>query len=98
MSELGQVPASMWDRLLDATERSVVDAGSAHLTLDAVAQAAGVSKGGLLYYFPSKTAWLEGMIERHVRALNTRASRASERSVRGMGPVHGYCGIARRIG
>ncbi|REK77171.1 TetR/AcrR family transcriptional regulator [Paenibacillus paeoniae] len=31
------------------------------LTLDAVAKEAGVSKGGLLYHFPSKDALLQGM-------------------------------------
>ena len=36
------------------------------LTLDAVAEKAGLSKGGLLYNFPNKDALLQGMIQRLV--------------------------------
>ena len=53
------------ERLLDAAERVVAESGATHLTLDAVAKSAGVSKGGLLYHFPSKEALLEGMLSRH---------------------------------
>ena len=52
------------DRLLDAFENLLVTAGSRAATLDAVAEAAGVSKGGLLYHFPSKDALVEGMLDR----------------------------------
>lgn len=50
--------------ILDAAEAVVHDAGAAHLTLEAVAERAGISKGGLLYNFPTKDALLEGMIAR----------------------------------
>lgn len=54
------------ETILDAAEALVLDAGAAHLTLDAVAERAGVSKGGLLYNYASKEALLEAMIARHV--------------------------------
>lgn len=60
------------DRILDAAARLVAQTGASHLTLDAVAQAAGVSKGGLLYHFPTKEALLEGMVERHMAAIDRR--------------------------
>jgi AcrR family transcriptional regulator len=63
------------DRLLDAAERVVVESGATHLTLDAVAKSAGVSKGGLLYHFPSKEALLEGMLSRHFQDVNAEVSR-----------------------
>jgi AcrR family transcriptional regulator len=44
----------------------VTTIGAGNLTLDAVAAAAGVSKGGLLYHFASKEALLEGMVDRHM--------------------------------
>lgn len=44
------------DRLLDAFEQVLIAHGSRAATLDAVAAAAGVSKGGLLYHFPNKAA------------------------------------------
>jgi AcrR family transcriptional regulator len=47
-------PASARDRILDAAESLICSRGIAGFTLDAVAQAAEVSKGGLLYHFSSK--------------------------------------------
>jgi len=52
------------EKILDAAEEVVILVGAGHLTLNATAKKAGVSKGGLIYYFPSKTALLKGMIER----------------------------------
>ncbi|WP_113700098.1 TetR/AcrR family transcriptional regulator [Nonomuraea lactucae] len=52
------------DELLDAAEALLCDQGSAALTLAAVADRAGVSKGGLLYHFSSKEALIKGMVER----------------------------------
>ncbi len=48
--------------LLLAAAQVVRAEGAAGLTLEAVARAAGVSKGGLLYHFPTKDALIEGMI------------------------------------
>ncbi|HUR07482.1 MAG TPA: TetR/AcrR family transcriptional regulator [Nonomuraea sp.] len=52
------------DELLDAAEDLLCDQGSTALTLSAVADRAGVSKGGLLYHFSSKEALIKGMVER----------------------------------
>ena len=52
--------------ILDAAETVVIAEGAAHLTLDAVAERAGVSKGGLLYHFPSKELLLAAMVDRHM--------------------------------
>lgn len=49
--------------LLRAASQVVIDKGVEALTLDAVAQQAGVSKGGLLYHFPNKDALMGGMVE-----------------------------------
>jgi len=62
------------ERLLDAAERVVVESGATHLTLDAVAKSAGVSKGGLLYHFPSKEALLEGMLARHFSNVDAQVA------------------------
>jgi AcrR family transcriptional regulator len=51
-------------RILDAAEAIVRARGVAHLTLDAAAREAGVSKGGLLYHFASKEALLTGLLGR----------------------------------
>ena len=39
------------------------------MTLDGVAQAAGVSKGGLLYHFPSKESLLGALAQRYVESM-----------------------------
>lgn len=61
-------PSSTRDRILDALQDLLIDQGERAATLDAVAQIAGVSKGGLLYHFGSKDALVNGLIER-VRML-----------------------------
>jgi AcrR family transcriptional regulator len=52
------------DRLLDAFEDLLIENGERAATLDGVAAAAGVSKGGLLYHFGSKAALIEGLLAR----------------------------------
>ncbi|MGI8954101.1 MAG: TetR/AcrR family transcriptional regulator [Nocardioidaceae bacterium] len=52
------------DRLLDAFEELLVVGGSRAATLDAVAARAEVSKGGLLYHFPSKDDLVTAMLDR----------------------------------
>jgi len=67
-------PVSVRDRILDAADQLVTADGARNLTLDGVAQAAGVSKGGLLYHFPSKDALLAGMVERHIDQIDARCA------------------------
>ncbi|MFD0414414.1 TetR/AcrR family transcriptional regulator [Streptomyces sp. NPDC127108] len=54
----------MRNRLLNAAERLLVKQGVDAIRLDAVAAEAGVSKGGLLYHFPTKLALVQGVVER----------------------------------
>jgi len=46
------------------------EVGPGHISLDAVAQRAGVSKGGLLYHFPTKAKLLEALVEYHLHAFD----------------------------
>lgn len=46
--------------------------GLPHLTLDAVAEEAGLSKGGLLYHFPSKLALVEALFRHHLHLFDQR--------------------------
>ena len=75
------------DLILDATEALALDAGASRVTLDAVAERAGVSKGGLLYNFPSKGALLEGLIARLCERFDQakEAARASSGGGRAAG-------------
>ncbi|WP_119460992.1 TetR/AcrR family transcriptional regulator [Rhodospirillaceae bacterium SYSU D60014] len=49
--------------LLDVTATLALEAGVSTLTLESVARAAGVSKGGLLHHFPSKQALIEALFD-----------------------------------
>jgi len=55
-----------------ACSRILQREGFASLTLDAVAAEAGLSKGGLLYHFPSKVALIEALFQHHIDQFNER--------------------------
>jgi AcrR family transcriptional regulator len=57
-------------RVLDAAETVLIERSAAAFTLDAVAAQANVSKGGLLYHFPSKDALLIALVARAVAAVD----------------------------
>jgi len=52
------------DHVLDMAEKIVTEGGIVALTMDAVAQASGVTKGGVQYCFGNKDGLLKAMIER----------------------------------
>jgi AcrR family transcriptional regulator len=58
------------DELLDAAEQVLTRGGPQALTLQAVADEAGVSKGGLLYHFANKSELVRGLVERLVADTN----------------------------
>lgn len=66
------------DAMLDAAETVVIEQGAARLTLDAVARAAAVSKGGLMYHFPSKDALLQALVTRAIE--RSHQARAAQRA------------------
>ncbi|GAB1580840.1 TetR/AcrR family transcriptional regulator [Phyllobacterium phragmitis] len=68
------------DQILDSAEEILVSRGVSGLTLEAVARQAGISKGGLLHHFPSKSA-LEAGVEQ--RFVSTMCERISQRARQG---------------
>lgn len=58
--------------LLDMAARIAIEQGSSAVTVQAVADAAGVTKGGLLHHFPSKQALLEAVFADTLERLDTR--------------------------
>lgn len=83
MAPMPKIPAASAlptrDRLLDAFEALLIEGGERSATLDAVAAAAAVSKGGLLYHFASKAALVDGVLARlevlaHEDAENIRTA------------------------
>lgn len=61
---MATTPSPARERVLDAYEAQLISEGERAATLENVARAAGVSKGGLLYHFGSKDALAAGLIER----------------------------------
>src|SRR5271155_3703247 len=54
------------DRILDAAESVILESGGRTFTLDAVAERAGISKGGLVYSFATKDDLVHAALEREV--------------------------------
>lgn len=72
------------DKILEAADELAREVGPAHLVLDAVATRAGVSKGGLLYHFPSKSDLLQALVESHLELF--RDELAEMQGERGLAP------------
>lgn len=74
-------------KLLDAASDIIMEHGVHQLTLDEVAKTAGVSKGGLLYHYPSKEALLTAIVER----LQTEQNDMYESlQLEGYGPIEAF--------
>jgi len=61
------------DEILDAALMLFVEKGYTQTRVDDVARLAGLSKGGVYLYFPSKDALLEGLVRRAVSPLAAQA-------------------------
>lgn len=66
------------DRVLDALQELVL-AGDPAPALDAVASAAGVSKGGLLHHFRDRGALARGLLQRVLAETDAAMAAAAER-------------------
>lgn len=72
---VGGRPSSR-ERILKAASELVHEVGANNISLDAVAERAGISKGGLLYNFPTKVELLRAMVAGHVERLEGQVSEA----------------------
>jgi len=68
------------ERIVAAVRDLLASGGPSMVTLEAVAAKAGVSKGGLLYHFPSKAALYVGLLE---RVRDTVAAEMTRRAAEG---------------
>ncbi|WP_029137129.1 TetR/AcrR family transcriptional regulator [Nakamurella lactea] len=67
------------DRILTALRGLLASGGTDAATLENVAAAAGVSKGGLLYHFPSKQELFHGLLEQTKQAVAAELSGLTSR-------------------
>jgi len=63
------------DRILDAAEAVILESGGQSFTLDAVAERAGISKGGLVYSFATKDDLVFAALEREVARFQEAVGR-----------------------
>ena len=67
------------EKILAAAAEVAREAGPGSLSLDAVAHRAGVSKGGLLYNFPSKAKLMQSLVETYITAFERDIDAAVEK-------------------
>ncbi|MEP0456590.1 MAG: helix-turn-helix domain-containing protein, partial [Roseibium sp.] len=56
-------PQAVRRRLMDEAKKLAIESGISAITVQAVASAAGVTKGGFLHHFPSKQALIDAIFE-----------------------------------
>jgi AcrR family transcriptional regulator len=71
-NEVGRKPTITRERLLEIAEVVVRNDGAAALTIDALAKAAGISKGGVQYSFSSKDDLIRALVERWTHQFDER--------------------------
>jgi len=85
LEEASTESVPVYERILTAAENVVTRDGVANLSLDAVAREAGVSKGGLLYHFPNKSALVTAIVERLASHCESEQAKAVPRVRRSRG-------------
>jgi AcrR family transcriptional regulator len=73
---MGRPRKIMTDDILDAAERVVTRVGSAGLSIDAVAQEAGISKSTVVYDHKCKADLLEALVDRQISRERERIAKA----------------------
>jgi AcrR family transcriptional regulator len=68
------------EAILIAASEVIARDGAGKLTMDAVAKEADMSKGGVLYHFPSKDALLEGMLNALLARIEERRLATDKKS------------------
>lgn len=100
ISENKVIPTDARTRILQAASEVTQREGAIALTLDATAREAGVSKGGLLYHFPSKEALVQGMLEYHLEAFEQAIGKSEKPFVQAyveMGSYDGSGGLFQSL-
>lgn len=73
---------SKYDQILDALQQLLTNNDIQNISVSEIAQTAGIGKGSIYYYFPSKDAILEALIQRNYqKPLETAKNLASQKDV-----------------
>ncbi len=71
-------PPSTRERILRAADAIATESGAGMVSLDAVASRAGISKGGLLYHFPTKSVLLQALVEDYLEKIEALLAEGDE--------------------
>lgn len=66
------------ETIVKAAAQLVAEQGVHKLTIESVARQAGLSKGGVLYHYPTKQALLTGMLDELINTMQARRDKAGE--------------------
>lgn len=66
-------PTQARQKVLDAARRIIETRGAGHLTFETLAEASGVTRGGITYHFRTKEALLKALVEADIADWNTAA-------------------------
>lgn len=69
-----------YDRILDALQQLLEEKTIQHISVSEIAQTAGIGKGSIYYYFPSKEAILNALIERSYEKPLQTAKKLAEQT------------------
>lgn len=73
---------SKYELIIDALQELLQDKNIQSISVSEIAQAAGIGKGSIYYYFPSKDAILEALIERsYKKPLETAKNLANQTEI-----------------
>lgn len=84
------------EKILAAAADVAREAGPGSLSLEAVALRAGVSKGGLLYNFPTKAKLMQGLVERYLNEFEQALEAARTDDADGESLLSTYIRLAAR--
>ena len=71
-----------YDRILDALQQLMIDESIQNISVSDIATKAGIGKGSIYYYFPSKEAILDALIRRNYEApLQTAKNLADQTDI-----------------
>jgi AcrR family transcriptional regulator len=80
---MGRTRVISEEQVLDAAENVVKKKGASHLTIEAVASQAGISKASVLYIYKTKGALIKAVVDRLIRA----DAAVNESAITGLGQV-----------
>lgn len=71
-----------YDKILNALQELLASKDMKTISISEIAQAAGMGKGSIYYYFPSKDSILEALIERtYEKPLKTATTLADQKDI-----------------